>query len=69
VASEAAEYIYTVWTGGLGGRGVYILRPGWWLERPRSIYTPSRLVASEAAEYIYSVRTESVKELMKFEPI
>jgi hypothetical protein len=26
-------------------RGLYILRPDWWLERLRSIYTPSGLVA------------------------
>jgi hypothetical protein len=35
---KIAEYIYSVRTGDLRGRGVYILRPDWWLERPRSIY-------------------------------
>jgi hypothetical protein len=55
------EYIYSVRTGGFRGRGVYVLRPDWWLERPLSIYTPSGLVALEAPEYIYSARTESVK--------
>jgi hypothetical protein len=33
---KITEYIYCVRTGGLRGRGVYILRPDWWLERPRS---------------------------------
>jgi hypothetical protein len=42
-------------------RGVYILCPDWWLERPRSIYTPCGLVAWEAAEYVYSARAGGLR--------
>jgi hypothetical protein len=62
---KIAEYIYSIRTGGLRGRGVYILHPDWWLERPRSISTPRGLKVLTGYLSYKLCSQENVKLILK----